>query len=60
MEQKYFKVTEVAKIYGMRPVMVRSFCHAKGQQFAFRPIPNGCFYIDLKKFEEFLARRTAK
>ena len=54
MEQKYYKVSEVAQIFSLKPAVVRQFCHAKGQRFAFQPVKNGNILIDIKKFEEFL------
>ncbi len=58
MEQKYFKVTEVAKIFGLKPAVVRQLCHARGQRFAFQPVKGGNIMIDLKKFELFMKART--
>lgn len=59
MEQKYYKVREVAQIFGLKPAIVRQFCHAKGQRFAFQPVRRGNLYIDIKKFEDFLKTRNA-
>ena len=56
MEQKYFKVSQVAKIFGMKPAIVRQYCHARGQRFAFQPVKRGNIFIDIKKFEEFLKK----
>ncbi|MCR4748277.1 MAG: helix-turn-helix domain-containing protein [Lachnospiraceae bacterium] len=54
---KFYKATEIARIYGIPAETVRNLCHARGQKFATRLTPNGRFYIDLKKFEEFLQRK---
>ena len=54
MEQKYFKVSEIAKIFSLKPVKVRQYCHAKGQRFAFQPIKGGNILIDKQKFEQWL------
>lgn len=54
MEQKYYKVTEVAKIFGMKPALIRQFCHARGQRFAFQLVKRGNILIDVKEFEKFL------
>ena len=59
MEQKYYKVREVAQIIGLKPAIVRQFCHAKGQRFAFQPVKRGNLMIDIKKFEDFLKTRNA-
>lgn len=59
MEQKYYKVREVAQIFGLKPAIVRQFCHAKGQRFAFQPVKRGCILVDIKKFEDFLKTRNA-
>lgn len=60
MEQKYYKVSDVARIFGLKPQIVRNYCHAKGQRFAFQPSgKGGCILVDIKKFEDFLKTRTA-
>ena len=59
MEQKYYKVSDVAKIFGLKPAIVRQFAHARGQRFAYQPVKNGNILIDVKKFEEFLKTRNA-
>lgn len=57
--QKYYSVTQVAKILGMDRVMVLNFCHARGQKFAMQPSgEGGKWFIDLEKFESFMERRT--
>lgn len=57
MEQKYYKVSEVAELLGMSVKKVRDYCHAKGQFFAHQTVANGNIMIDLKKFETFLKGR---
>ena len=55
MEQKYYKVKEIAQMYSLRPVQVRWFCHAKGQRFASQPSGRGgCLLINLEKFEKWM------
>ena len=54
MERKYFKVSEVAEMFGMSPKAVRAHCHAPGQRFAFQVVTNGNILIDLKKFEDYM------
>lgn len=56
VEQKYFKVADVAKHTGLNPVTVRNFCHARGQRFASRVGKNGHWMIDIKKFEDYIER----
>ena len=58
MDKQLYKVSDIAKMFSMRPQMVRQFCHAKGQKFAYQPIKNGNFYIDPEKFKRFLEWRT--
>jgi predicted transcriptional regulator len=53
MEQKYYSVKEIAQIFGLKPAIVRDYCHAKGQRFAFQPVKNGNIYIDPQKFEKW-------
>lgn len=55
MERKYYKVTEVAEIFGMSTKKVRAYCHGPHQTFAFQAVTNGNIMIDLKKFETFLS-----
>lgn len=57
--QKYYKVSKVAQIFDLKPAIVRQFCHARGQRFAFQPVKGGNILIDIKKFEEFLKTRNA-
>lgn len=54
MERKYYKVSEVAEIFGMSAKVVRAYCHGPHQNFAFQAVTNGNILIDLKKFETFL------
>lgn len=53
MEQKCFSVSEVAQIYALKPAVVRSYCHAKGQSFAYQLVKSGKLLIDLKKFDKW-------
>lgn len=55
MEQKYFSVSEVALIYALKPAVVRSYCHAKGQSFAYQLVKSGKLLIDLKKFDKWFS-----
>ena len=57
---KFYRASEVAKIYGLTTDFVQYLCHARGQKFAKRLTPRGWFYIDIKKFDEFWARLEAK
>ena len=57
---KYYKASEIAKIYGIPAETVRNLCHARGQRFAMRLVPRGRFYIDREKFEEFMARKQER
>lgn len=59
IKQRYFSVTNVAKILGINRVTVLDYCHARGQRFAVQPAgEGGKWFIDLEKFEEFLQRKT--
>ena len=57
MEQQYHKITEVTKITGLPRKTIENACHAKGQRFAVRLVKGGCWYIDIKKFEQHLNNR---
>ena len=57
MEKRYYRASEIAERYGIDARMVRNLCHARGQKFAVRLVPNGRFYIDLEKFDEYLKRK---
>lgn len=59
MEQKYYSVKEIAKIFGLKPEKVRDHCHAKWQRFAFQPAKGGNLMINLKKYEAWLALHPA-
>ena len=54
---KFYKATEIARLYGMTAETVRNLCHARGQKFATRLVPNGRFYINRERFEDFLKRK---
>lgn len=56
---QYQSVTAIARIYGFKAEVVRNMCHARGQRFAFRLVPNGKFYIDPVKFQAYIERRMA-
>ncbi len=58
--ERYYKATEIANLYGMTAETVRNLCHARGQKFATRLVPNGRFYIDRAKFEEFMRRKQER
>ena len=60
MERKYYKVKEAAEMFGISPKKIREHCHARGQRFAFQPVENGNILIDIKKYEDFLKRRTTE
>lgn len=61
VKQRYYSVTDTAKIVGMNRVAILDFCHARGQRFAVQPSgTNGKWLIDLEKFEEFMQRRTGR
>lgn len=60
MEQRFYKVTKIAKLFGLSAKMVRDMCHARGQKFAFRPVKDGNWLIDRVKFEEYLARKMGE
>ena len=57
---KFYKASEIAEIYGMKAEIVRNLCHARGQKFATRLVPNGRFYIDREKFDDFLRRKQER
>lgn len=55
--KKYYSVSEVAKIYGFTTATVREMCWARGSKFAFRKTPRGKFYIDIRRFREYIDRK---
>lgn len=58
---RYYKVTDISKMYGIPADIVREMCHARGQRFAFRPGGSrGNFFIDIKRFDEYLERRMTR
>ena len=59
VERHHRTQSDVAKIFGLKPAIVRQFAHARGQRFAYQPVKNGNILIDVKKFEEFLKTRNA-
>ena len=58
--ERFYKATEIAKLYGMTAETVRNLCHARGQKFATRLVPNGRLYINREKFEEYLKRKQER
>ena len=58
--ERFYKATEIAKLYGMTAETVRNLCHARGQKFATRLVQNGRFYINREKFEEYLKRKQER
>ena len=59
MEQKYYKVNEIAQMFSIKPKTLREYCHARGQRFASQPVKGGNIIINLAKFEEWLKNRPA-
>lgn len=57
MEKTYASVNEIAKMYGISPQVVRQYCHAKGQDFAYQTKEKGKILIHIKRFDRFLTRR---
>lgn len=53
IEQKYYSVREVSQIYALKPAVIRAYCHAKGQSFAYQMVKSGKLLIDLKKFDKW-------
>ncbi len=56
VQQKYYRVSEVAKILGLSQDKVREYCHVKRNSFAFRVGQNGKFMIDLEKLRAYIER----
>ena len=55
MAQKYMKVSKVAEMFGLTREQIRQYCKQPGQRFAFQPAgKNGCFLIDIEKFEKWV------
>ena len=54
---KGLRTKEIAAKFGLSDDLVRNLCHARGQRFAVRLVPNGRWYIDDEKFEEFWNRK---
>ena len=55
--EKLYKITEVVGITGLPRKSIENACHARGQRFATRLVKGGCWYIDIKKFEQHLNNR---
>lgn len=53
-EPKYYKVRDIAQIFSIDPRLVRWYCHADKQNFAYQIVKKGSILIDLKKFEAWL------
>lgn len=54
---KYYSVREIAEKYGFTQKAVREFCNSRGQRFAFKMKENGRFYIDARRFREYIERK---
>ena len=54
MEQKYCKIPEISRRFGIPEKTVRAMCHKRGQRFAFRPVERGNFLINIEAFEKYL------
>ena len=54
---KYKSVSEIAELYGMTAKTVREMCNARGARFAFKLKDGGRYYIDARKFREYLERK---
>ena len=55
--QKYYSVRQIAELYGFTPKTVREMCNSRGQQFAFKIKDGGRFYIDHKRFRQYIERK---
>jgi len=51
-------VKDAAERFGYTVKGIRNLCHARGQKFAVRFVPNGKFYIDPDKFQAFIERKV--
>ena len=60
MEQKYYSVGEIARIYGKKPAKIRDYCHAKGQNFAIQIAKGGNLSINIEKFDKWFSMYHAK
>lgn len=58
-QQKYYKVADVSKMYGIPAETVREMCHATDQNFAFRIGTRSNFLIDAKRFGEYLKTKMS-
>lgn len=54
----YLSARETADKFNIKLEVVRNMCHARGQKFAYRLVPNGKFYIDPVKFQAHIERKT--
>ena len=41
IEQKYYSVREISQIHALKPAVIRAYCHAKGQSFAYQMVKSG-------------------
>lgn len=55
--QKYYSVRQIAELYGFTTKTVREMCNSRGQQFAFKIKDGGRFYIDHKRFRQYIERK---
>lgn len=56
-DQKYRKIPEISRMFGISEKKVREFCHRPGQRFAFRPVKRGNFLINPEAFGKYLRGR---
>ena len=57
---KFYKASEIAKMYGIPAETIRNLCHARGQKFATRLVPNGRWYIDEERFKDHWERKQIR
>ena len=55
--ERLYKITEVQQMTRLPRKTIENACHARGQRFAVRLVKGGCWYIDIKKFEQHLNNR---
>lgn len=56
---EYMSVSAIAEKFGFKAEIVRNMCHARGQRFAYRLVPNGKFWIDPIRFKDYIERKRA-
>ena len=54
---KYKSVSEISETYGFTQKAVREMCNSRGQKFAFKLKEKGRFYIDQKRFRDYIERK---